>query len=106
MRGRKQSRGRELAINNPARPSAEGDDALDFRRLLEALLAKYDLHVAVERPIEHGVQVRTCEGPIINIFSTGTVQQPQGQRPHLAREFVDELRAVIVEFRHRRWLCR
>jgi hypothetical protein len=62
VRGRKQSRGRELAINNPARPSAEGDDALDFRRLLEALLAKYDLHVAVERPIEHGVQVRTCEG--------------------------------------------
>jgi hypothetical protein len=104
MRGRKQSRGRELAINDPARPSAEGDDELDFRRLLEALLARYGLHVAEERPLEHGVQLRTCEGPIINIFSTGTVQQPQGQRTHLAREFCEELRAGIAELRHRRWL--
>jgi hypothetical protein len=76
----------------------------DFRRLLQTLLAKYRLRVAEEKEIAHGLQLRTCEGPIVNIFSTGTAQL-QGQRTHLAREFVGELRAEIAELRHRRWLA-
>jgi hypothetical protein len=103
MTGRKQSGGRELAIRDPARPGAEGDNTRGLRRLLEMLLTKYALHVAEEKPLEHGVQLHTCEGPIINIFSTGTVQL-QGRRTHLAREFVEELRDGIGELRHHRWL--
>ena len=81
-----------------------GDDALEFRRLLQSLLVKHSLRVAEERRLAHGTQIRTCEGPIINIFHTGKVQQPQGRNPHLASEFVEELRAEIAELRHRRWL--
>jgi hypothetical protein len=72
---------------------------------VEALLAKHRLRVAEEKHLGNGLQLRTCEGPIINIFSTGTVQL-QGRRPELAREFVDDLRAAIAEFRHRRWIAR
>jgi hypothetical protein len=81
-----------------------GDDTPEFRRCLPTLLEKHRLRIAKEIRLEHGFQLRTCEGPIINIFSTGTVQQPQGRNTHLAREFVEELRAEIAELRHRRWL--
>jgi hypothetical protein len=103
MTDRKQSRGRDLAANDPARPGPEGYDALDLRPRLEALFAKHGMHVAEANELEHGWQYRTYEGPIINIFNTGTVQ-PQGRRPGLAREFVKELRSEIAELRHRQWL--
>jgi hypothetical protein len=61
------------------------------------------MHVAEAKQLAHGWQYRTYEGPIINIFNTGTVQ-PQGRRPGLAREFVKELRSEIAELRHRQWL--
>ncbi len=95
-------KGRELAEDDPARPGAEGDDALDFRRLLETLLAKYGLRVAEARQLQHALQLRLSEGSIINIFSTGSVQL-QGKRTHLAREFVEELRAGVAELRHHSW---
>jgi hypothetical protein len=97
-------RGRDSAVNDPARPGAEGfDDALDLPPLLKALFAKHGMHVAEAKQLEHGWQYRTHEGPIINIFNTGTLQ-PQGRRPGLAREFVKELRSEIAELRHRQWL--
>ncbi len=61
MTDRKQSRGRELAINDPARPGAEGNGALDLRPRLEALFAKYEMHVAEAKRLEHCWQFRTCE---------------------------------------------
>ena len=100
----RESGGRELAKNDPGPLVAEGDDALDLQPILRSLLEKHRLRVAKEIRLQHGFQLRTCEGPIINIFFTGTVQQPQGRNTHLAREFVEELRAEIAELRHRRWL--
>ncbi len=94
-------RGRELAEDDPARRGAEGDNTLDFRRLLETLLAKHRLRVVEVRQLQHALQLRLSKGPIINIFSTGTVQL-QGRRPELVREFVEELRAGIAELRHHR----
>jgi hypothetical protein len=41
------------------------------------------------------------EGPIVNIYHSGAVQI-QGQRPHLASKFAEELQAVIDEVRHGR----
>jgi len=103
MTDREQSGGRELAINDQARPGAGGNDALDLRPRLEALFAKYNMHVAEAKRLEHCWQYRTCEGPIINIFDTGTVH-PQGRRLELASELVKELRSEIAELRHRQWL--
>ena len=96
MPDHKQSRGPESARNNPARPVSEGDDAFDHRGILQALLAKHRLRVAEVRKLTHAYQLRTIEGPIINIFATGTVQL-QGQRTHLAREFAEELRTEIAK---------
>jgi hypothetical protein len=98
MTDRNPSCGRDLALEDPARSVSEGDDPLDLRPRLQALLAKYCLHVAETRRLAHGWQVRTSEGPVINIFLTVTVQL-QGQRTHLARELVGELRAEIAKLR-------
>ena len=54
MTDRKGSYGRELAVNDPADPGAEGDDVRDFWRLLKTLLAKHGLRVAVEKQLQTG----------------------------------------------------
>lgn len=100
MSNAKRFQGRALTIDDPV---ARRNDAIDLRPLLEALLAKHRLRVAEARELQNCWQILTSEGPIINIFSTGSVQL-QGQRTHLAREFVEDLRAEIDELRHHRWL--
>ena len=105
MTDRQQSGGREVAINDQARPTADENEALDLRPVLQALFAKHGLHVAEAKQLKHGWQYRTYEGPVINIFNTGTVQL-QGRCPELAGEFVKDLRSKIAEILHRRWLSK
>jgi hypothetical protein len=69
---------------------------------LRKLLAKHSLHAAEVEETEHGWQLRAHEGPIMNVLCSGTVQQPQGQSPHLASKFVEELQTVIDQLRHGR----
>jgi hypothetical protein len=100
MTGRKRTTGRELVILDPARLISEVNDPLDLGPILQDLLARHSLHVAEVRELGHAWQLRTWEGPIINIYRTGTVPPPQGQRVDLAGKFVEELRLVINELGH------
>jgi hypothetical protein len=107
MTRRKKTTGPELVLHDPERLISQVGDQLDIMPILHELLVKHSLHVAEVRDLKHGDckygwQLRTHEGPIINVFHSGTVQRPQGQRPSLATKFVEELRAVIDEFRHGR----
>lgn len=58
----------------------------------EVLATKGAVTVIEERAIEHGVQLRTKEGPIINVWNTGNVTV-QGKMQHLVKPFIDELEA-------------
>jgi hypothetical protein len=105
MTGRKKTTGPELVIRDPERLISQVGEQLDIRPILQELLVKHSLHVAEVPDLKHGGrkygwQLRTHEGPIINVFYSGTVQRPQGRRPHLASKFVEELRVVIDELRH------
>ena len=102
------SAGRYLARNPRVKdgnvPMESWWDSPELEAVLIALLEKHHLRVEGARGLAHGWQIRTSEGPVINIFTTGAVQL-QGRRPELAREFVGDLKAEIVEIRHRRWLA-
>jgi hypothetical protein len=102
MTRRKKTTGPELVLHDPERLISQVGDQLDIMPILQELLIKHSLQVAEVRDLEHGWQLRTRQGPIINIFCSGTVQRPQGQRPSLASKFVEELRAVIDDLRHGR----
>jgi hypothetical protein len=102
MTNRRNTTGPTLVISDPGRLISEVDGSLDIGPLLQELLARHSLHVIEVRELEHGWQLRMREGPIINIYYSGKVQKPQGQRPHLASKFVEELQAVIDELRHGR----
>jgi hypothetical protein len=104
MTRRKKTTGPELVLHDPEGLISEVGEQLDIGAILKELLVKHSLHVAKVGDLKHGDrkygwQLRTHEGPIINVFHSGTVQRPQGERPHLANKFVEELRAVIDEFR-------
>jgi hypothetical protein len=105
MTRRKKTTGPKLVLHDPERLISQVGGQLDIMPILQELLVKHSLHVAEIRDLnhgdcKHGWQLRTHEGPIINVFFSGTVQKTQGHRPHLANNFVEELRAVIDELRH------
>ena len=81
-----------------------GDDALEFRRLLQTLLVKHRLRVAAERRLAHRTRLRTCEGPIINILHAGKVQQSQGKVHRPLENSLKSSELEIAQLRHRRWL--
>jgi hypothetical protein len=92
----------KFVIHNPGRLVSDVDFTIDIGPILRELLPRHSLRVTEVRELEHGCQVRLREGPIINIYHSGTVQKPQGQRSHLASKFAEELQAVIDEVRHGR----
>jgi hypothetical protein len=102
MIGRTKTTGPKLIIRDPERLISQVDDELDIGPILRELLAKHSLHLAKIEDLDHGWQLRTQEGPIINIYHSGTVQKPQGQRPELASKLVEELQAVIDDLRQGR----
>lgn len=82
-------------------------DALSIDSLEGTLIALFEKHrlcLAGLKELPHGRQFRTSEGPIINVFTTGTVFL-QGRQPELALEFVKDLRAEIAEINQRRWVA-
>lgn len=81
----------------------KGNDTIDLRQILQTLLARHYLHVTEVRELGNGWQIRTTEGPIINIFVSGTVQL-QGRNTDIARKLVEDLRSAIAELKHDRWL--
>lgn len=61
----------------------------DVRALLKE---ECDLHIEEERPMEYGTQLRTSEGPIVNVYSSGRCHL-QGTNRHLAQDVVERLNA-------------
>jgi hypothetical protein len=80
------------------------NDVIDLRPILQTLLARHRLLVSEVSELEHGWQIRTTDGPIVNIFITGSVQI-QGRNTDLARQFVEDLESAIVDLRHSRRLA-
>ena len=100
MTDRKRFRGHALTMSDAF---VTGNDAIALRPILQTLLAIHHLHVSEVRKLEYGWQIRTTEGPIINIFITETVQS-QGRNANIARGFVEDLTSAIAELKHGRRL--
>ena len=63
---------------------------------VKALLTSvYGLTVTLEQPIQNGTQVRTKEGPKVNVFTTGKCV-PNGKRLDLIPDFVARLEGVVA----------
>ncbi len=102
MRKRKQTRGRKLAIDDPAPPGSQGGRPLKLRPSIQALLAKSGLHVGEVRRLD-GWQVFTYEGPVISILRTGEIYMPDVDN-EVASKFIQGFRAEIMKMRRRQWL--